>query len=782
MSFLHSLENIFTCKQLNQNKKNIIMGDININLLESSKQIETYQSFVNSFNYYFLSTEPTRITNTSVSCIDHFITQSHLLNDIKFNLLDFQLTDHKCFKVSIAYNQNKKLPVSFKRDYSTKNIIYFSNEVGKQNWHELMSISESIDSNINSFMKSIIKCHNLCFPLIPLKNKSTLAPWINKDIKEIIKKKRISLKRFHKNNNSVTLEKLRSISKQLKTAIHTSKNKYYSTSFSTGNSKEKWDKINKFAQIKHKVSFKNNSLLNTEDFANHFSTILSTKNNNYNPPLLSAHSCPQTFYAFRASEDEIIPIIQTLKNKNCHQPYDIPLFLWRSIATNIANPITFLANQMFSTAIFPKICKLSILTPIFKKGNIDKPENYRPIAGLHNLSKIFERLMLNRITNFASINNLLPDCQYGFRPKYSTKDAVLSLLFKIEQNLCKNLKTCCIFLDLSKAFDKVNHALLLNTLEKLGFRGLFGSLLENYLADRSYRVKHDSKFSLEHPILQGVPQGSIISPILYSLYVSDMIDIEKNLIQYADDTTIILSYSNLNELQNKINTIENRLNTYIKNKNLSLNTGKTEIMIFGDKSILSLNFMQSEIKIVNQTKFLGIYIDSQRNFNKHIHLSILPNIRKMFKYFYFLSSVTNKTTKKTLFDSFILPHIHYAIPFILFCDITQFTFLNRTYNKALKILFALPHRFHSIDLPLVTNIPSLSSIIKKHSAIIAHTLFHSPIPAHTSFFIRTQRCNFILDPHRDKRSVHNHLSEVWNSLTYQQKTIKSKKKFRLTLT
>jgi len=125
---------------------------------------------------------------------------------------------------------------------------------------------------------------------------------------------------------------------------------------------------------------------------------------------------------------------------------------------------------------------------------------------------------------------------------------------------------------------------------------------------------------------------------------------------------------------------------------------------------------------------------------------------------------------------------NYAIPFILFCDITQFTFLNRAYNKALKILFALPHRFHSINLPLVTNIPSFSCIINKHSAIIAHTVFHLPLPAHTSFFIRTQRYNFIIDPHKDKRSLHNHLSEVWNSLTYKQKAIKSRKKFQLTPT
>jgi len=778
-SFLESLENIFTCKSFNQNYKIIIMGDININILDSSNHSKSYQFFVNSFNFEFLFKEPTRVEKCSATCIDHFITQNQLTNEIDISPCDFSITDHKCFNISIPINNKMKTTTSYQRSFSENNIQNFYLKVSKENWFDKISIINDIDTNIDHFLNMIIKCYNHSFPLSPRKNQNISTPWINKSIKNLVNKKRVLLKRINKHNKPSDRIKLKQTSKCLKNEIKHSKNTFFSKAFVTGSSKEKWNKIRKFAAINDK-NVVNSTSLHSDDLANYFSTILSV--NEKDPPLQCIDAKPNTFYAFPTSESEILEIILSLKNKKCHHFLDIPLFLWRIAAKPISEPLTFLSNQMFTSATFPTICKQSHLTPIFKKGDNNMPENYRPVSSLHNLSKIFERLLLKRMTHFINLNNLLPDCQYGFRQNFSTKDAVLSLLLKIEKNGSKNLKTCCIFLDLSKAFDKVNHSLLLHNLRMMGFRGLFGNLLESFLSNRSFRTKFNGNFSNQFKITRGVPQGSIISPMLYSLYVSDMQKIGADIIQYADDSTILIPYRHVEDLQEKINIIGERVNNYINSKNLSLNTNKTEIMLFGETHTKTLDFINNKIPVAQHTKFLGVHIDTKRKFHTHAHLSILPNIRKMMKYFYFLSSATSRATKKLLFYSFILPHIHYSIPFILLCDNTLLTLINRTYNKALKLLYSLPLRYPTKDLPSFTNIPSLSSIINKHSAILAHTLFYSPLPAHNIFFIRTKRLNFLLDSHKDRRSIHNHICEVWNRLPIKQKVISTKHAFRKTIT
>ena len=143
--------------------------------------------------------------------------------------------------------------------------------------------------------------------------------------------------------------------------------------------------------------------------------------------------------------------------------------------------------------------------------------NYRPFNILRNLSKIFERVLLSRMTNFIDKHYILPDHQFSFRANHSTKDAIFSLMLKIEKNLLENKKTCCIFLDFSKAFDTVHHETLLSILHSLGFRGHFYNILADYLSGRHFRVKLNGTFSQYSPISQGVPQGSIISPLLYCL-------------------------------------------------------------------------------------------------------------------------------------------------------------------------------------------------------------------------------------------------------------------------
>ena len=349
------------------------------------------------------------------------------------------------------------------------------------------------------------------------------------------------------------------------------------------------------------------------------------------------------------------------------------------------------------------------------------------------------------------------------------------MLLQIEKNLLAKTKTCCIFLDLSKAFDMVEHYTLLNTLDSLGFRGHFHTLLKNYLSNRLFSIKNSDH---EYQITRGVPQGSILSPILFSLYVNDFNTIHTDTIQYADDTTFVISYNDEEHLFQIIKKIERNLITYLKNKHLIINSEKTEIILFNDNKLKSIQFLNNQINISDQSKFLGIMIHKTRKFNTHIIQKVIPNIRKMYSSLYQISYITDKQTKEMVFNAFIIPHILYALPFIQISNQNIINKMERAYNRAIKILYNLPMSFPTRELQQRTNIPNLPDSCYKISLMHAHRTFYNAVPNIDKYFSHTKRNNFIIDPHQDDKSLHNFLSIIWNNLHTNMKNIKNKETFK----
>jgi len=540
-------------------------------------------------------------------------------------------------------------------------------------------------------------------------------------------------------------------------------------------SKEKWRMINKLINKQKQTASTN---IDPREFQEHFRDHFSSSHTNFiNAPL--KQYIPDSAVIFPANCYEIFGYFQSLKNKFSCVSQDIPMFLWKKIAHVVCIPVTYLINQMFSTAVFPSIFKTAEITPVFKKGDRNEIKNYRPVTCLHNLSKIFEKAILSRINSFCSKHNILPSHQFGFRAGHSTKDAILSLFLKVEQNILQNKRSCCIFLDLSSAFDKVVHCQLLNILETLGFRGHFNSLLQSFLFNRQFCIKAPNQLTTFSPIEIGVPQGSILSPMLYCLYVHNFSSVHPDVIQYADDSTIIVSFESFEELDKKLDCVGKNLFYYLNTLNLKLNISKTEIVIFGDKSTKNIRFMNSNIQTANLTKFLGISISSCRTFNHHIQHVIVPSIKRHYSFFLHCSSFFSKQNRITIFKAFIQSHIIYAIPFINIANKESITLLKRAYNRAIKCLFHLPFMLASDILPQRTSIPSLSNVLLEHTNRYAYLIFNRKTPVLTHcHFSTTRRGNFILKSHKDKKSLHNSLAEHWNTLPSGTKSISSKSSFK----
>ena len=208
-------------------------------------------------------------------------------------------------------------------------------------------------------------------------------------------------------------------------------------------------------------------------------------------------------------------------------------------------------NMSLKEGVFPTLNKEADVCPIHKKNETTKCENYRPISLLPNISKIFERVMYNRLDEFMTLSEIIYKFQFGFRKQYSTNHALLSIVEQIPTALDEKKFACGVFIDLEKAFDTVNHEILLSKLNHYGIRGVANKWFSSYLSNRYERVSLNGVSSTRLPVTCGVPQASILGPLLFLIYINDM----NTAIQFsttyhfADDTNLFYSSKSINQLR-----------------------------------------------------------------------------------------------------------------------------------------------------------------------------------------------------------------------------------------
>ena len=283
-----------------------------------------------------------------------------------------------------------------------------------------------------------------------------------------------------------------------------------------------------------------------------------------------------------------------------------------SIGLLLANDIRCSVNPM---SYVNGIQRLARVVPILKAGDPSQIANYIPISVVTFFSKVFEKIMYNCILKCMDDNHVFYEHQYGFRQKHSTQQTIIIIVYKIITSLDKGDIVISVFLDLKKAFDTVDHHILLKKLYAYGIRGHIIKWFESYLYDRSQYVIYNNEYSETHPIKCGVPQGSILGPLLFIIYVNDICNISNFLfnIMYADDTSLLLSGDDLKDLRCLLNKELELLFIWLKSNKLSLNTQNTFYMLFhrarikGNNSVVKIN--DSVLNRVNNMKYLGVIID-----------------------------------------------------------------------------------------------------------------------------------------------------------------------------
>ena len=282
-------------------------------------------------------------------------------------------------------------------------------------------------------------------------------------------------------------------------------------------------------------------------------------------------------------------------------------------------------NMSFATGVYPDLLKIAKVIPIFKnKGDQLLVTNYRPISLLSNINKIFEKLIYSRIVSFLNLHNCIYEFQFGFRANHSTNHALISLTEQIREALDNSNFACGIFIDLQKAFDTVDHNILLNKLDHYGIRGLANNWFKSYLTNRKQFVSINGFNSNKQLMKYGVPQGSVLGPLLFLIYINDLHNSIKfsTVHHFADDTNLLVVGKDIIKIQKQINLDLKSLCTWLRANKISLNASKTELIIFRDprkKLTHELNIKVNGKKLIpcKFVKYLGIFIDCHLNWNAH---------------------------------------------------------------------------------------------------------------------------------------------------------------------
>ena len=694
-----------------RNKLFYLLGDFNDDLLSSKSK---FKKIIYNAKLTSLVSQPTRITPTSATLLDTIVTNKPE-SVIQSDVIPCIVGDHELISVTINLKKPKILPtVKTIREFGNYSPDVFCNLLLQDSYNlNKIYATDNIDGQVKIFTESINKCLNACAPLVTKEVKRPSAPWMCDELRELIREKNNVRGDLKSDRNNIQLqEKHNDLKKQVKKLLNDTKTKHYENEFedSKGNSSAIWKLLrelipNSDKKTRNSIAEEGEKVKSlAETFNNFFANVgqetfmKSQQNASKDHPISVATNQntvnlpSNTFRPQPIDSDTIILIIKSMKNSNSCGCDGIQLRFLKESLPVVIPYITCILNTSIVTGTFPQLWKEAIVVPILKSGDADQPQNYRPISLLPILSKILEKVIAKQLTNYLEENHLLSNTQHGFRARLSTETALTTLSNLLYDNIDNKKISLITLCDLSKAFDSVNHVFLMEKLTKLSIDNFW---FESYLHNRTQRVRMGKTLSEVCEISYGVPQGSVLGPILFLIYVNDLSQHipDCHVLQYADDTQLIHT-GTIDRLDELILKGENTLalaKNYFQTNGLMLNAKKTQCMFVGSRNYISEIPPDTSLRVdgcaiapSKSLKNLGIYFDNCLNFDKHMNEIRRKTIGTLL-YINRIKHHLNKNARLISIHSLVLSNINYGIKIWGATYTTYLNHVQKLQNFAAKV-------------------------------------------------------------------------------------------------
>ena len=771
-SFTRRMEKIIH-KLIREKVNYYIMGDFNCNLLKIDEKpnISDFVNSMHSLNSANLVNIPTRfpIGNQpgSPSILDHLWT--NIPNRVKnIELIVNPISDHR--PTIFIFDTRKKVVNCKQVSYPIRDMKHFDAEAFNQSLSNFQRNSSNIHHNFVDLQNHIMNCINLHAPLRErtLKEKKFQdKPWITNSMVTSMSN-RDRLYTYLQNHYDPTLQrKYNKIKKTLKKVIFAAKCKFFQNKFSLyqNNSKRTWRTINEVTSRKKrdKKTIQTIKMANGQctsdakiiaNTLNDYFVNIGVNMSNQLPPAPLSHEHflkrrqTRSFFLHPTDPGEILKIIDSFSAYKSPGPDKIASKFLKIGAPALSIILSILINDCFSQGVFPNSLKIARVVAIFKEGLPDLCLNYRPISIISVLSKLIEKLTYKRLVKYLDKFSILNNSQFGFRSGHSTTHAIASIHERILENINSNKHTISIYLDLSKAFDSVDHTILLNKLSHYGIRGVSLQFFKSYLSDRQQFTVVNGEISNILSIICGVPQGSTLGPLLFLLYINDLATASKFIVSlFADDTCLLLSHENLATLENTCNAELIHINNwFLANKLTANRTKASKFMLTMGKikmkqpESFNLYMGNTTLEKVKKVKYLGVIFDDGFKWDDHVSYIC----KKISQAVGVLSKLRYYVDIKTLIEvyhSLVNSHLSYALMVWGAAGTTALSPIRILQNRAIRFI-SRASRYRRLDLDYINlRILKLDDMYQ-HSVIkFMHQYHNGQLPNHFSNFFITPTIN-----------------------------------------
>lgn len=711
--FLSEVESMINSGGSNQDY--ILVGDMNVpvNLLSNNIASE-YTRLLESYDTLVTNTVTTR--ESSGNILDHVICSGRIAGDVINETVVNDLSDHS-FIVSHWFLQNVATKHTFTKtiiNHDRLNQMFIENST---QFPESASASDKLEHVITSYNSLLAQCTKIVTLDAKLKDH---CPWMTFDLMKLIRIKENALRRHRRHPGDVAAKELleRAV-KLLQQKKIQCKRDYYYRHLERADTKAAWRFINRNLGKNigdgkiQSIEIDGRVVTETIDICSAFNdyfcsigpSLAASINSDFNIHKFGTLiSQPNSLYLYPTTINEVVILINGLDIRKSSGPDNIPASFVKTHHQYFAHLITEVFNEIIHTGQYPNCLKLARVVPIFKSGNTKEVSNYRPISCLSVLDKIIEKLLTSRIIEFTRRYNLIYPYQYGFRSGSSTLSACSDLIDNIYDTLDAKRVGAALFIDLKKAFDTIDHRMLTEKLDTLGFRGVTKSLIASYLTDRCQFVAMGDHKSPPGAVLTGVPQGSNLGPILFLLFVNDMskLPLKGKLRLFADDTSLFYEASSIEVLQRQIKEDVILLNDFFNTNLLSLNLNKTKYMIFHStrkrlppREVLEIH--GCVIEEVKEYTFLGLKLDSSLKWSAHIS-DVKSKLSSICGIFRKIASFMPKKWLLKLYHALFQSRLQYLIACWGAASKSVLKELQVIQNRCLKIINGRPWLYPTVQL------------------------------------------------------------------------------------